>query len=79
MVQVFLDTDIFYSTELKSVYNKLFEGLVHWLDWKNKGDGIGIIRWDHIEDTNNCGRCCMNIKPTNRYNPGISGKEQAKG
>ena len=73
--------NVFYPAELKSVFykdNKPFEGCVHWVDWKKKGDGINIIRWNHIDDNIKCGRCCRNRKPTNRYSPDIISKEQAK-
>ena len=32
--------------------NTPFKGLVHWIDWKEKVDGVAIIWWEYIEDIN---------------------------
>ena len=37
-----------------------------------------MICWEHIEDINKRNRPYRNRKPTNRYNPDVSGEEQAK-
>ena len=77
-----LETDMMYPVELKSAYckgNKSFEGLLCLLEWKEKkGDGMFIIRWDRIEDMDNCGKFRRNKNPTNSYRPSISSTEQAR-
>ena len=73
-----LYTGMFYPEELKLVYykdNTPFEGLVHWKDWEEEGDGIAIIRWEHIDGINKCDRHCRNRKPIARYNLNVSSED----
>ena len=47
-------------------------------DWKEEGNDIVIICWEHIEDNIKCGRYCRNRNPNNRYSLDIINEEQDK-